>query len=158
VFLPIENTVDDASAAALAVSPLLDARIYLSLTLAKRGIWPAIDPLLSVSRQMDPTIIGMDHYEVAHAARDLLRSERDLLEAAPDGRPRDLSDADRGLIARARKAQRFFSQPFAVATPFTGRPGQVVPLTETLRAYKALLAGEYDDLPEEVFAWRGTLA
>jgi F0F1-type ATP synthase beta subunit len=157
VFLPIENAIDDASAAALAVSPLLDARIYLSFTLAKRGIWPAIDPLRSVSDQMDPAIIGREHYEVALAVRDILRHERALLEAAPDGRSHDLSDADRRLIARARKVQRFLSQPFAVATPFTGRPGQVVPVAATLHAFKALVAGEYDDLPEEAFAWRGAL-
>jgi F-type H+-transporting ATPase subunit beta len=157
IFLPIENAIDSASPAALAVTPFLDARIVLSFTLAKRAIWPAIDPLLSTSRQMDPHIADGEHYAVAHAVRDLLRRERDLLEAAPDGRLREFTDDERRLIARARRAQRFFSQPFAVAEDFTGRAGQVVPLTETIRAYKALLAGEYDGLPEDAFTWRGAL-
>ncbi len=157
VFLPIENAIDDASDAVLAASPLLDARISLSFVLAWRGIWPAIDPLLSTSRQMDPAVIGQEHYALACAVRDLLRGERALLEAAPYGRPHDLTAGERLIIARARKAQRFFSQPFAVATAFTGRPGQIVTLVETMQAYKALLAGEYDALPEEAFAWRGGL-
>jgi F-type H+-transporting ATPase subunit beta len=113
--------------------------------------------LLSTSRRLDPALIGGEHYDTARAVRELLRRERELLEATPDGKLGDLTAAERGLIARARKARRFISQPFAVAVAFTGRPGQVVPLAETLRAYKAILAGQYDDLPEEAFLWRGGL-
>jgi F-type H+-transporting ATPase subunit beta len=80
-----------------------------------------------------------------------------LLEARPDGKSHDLTAEERGLLTRARKARRFISQPFAVAVPFTGRPGHVVPLAETLRAYKAILAGQYDDVSEEAFMWRGGL-
>lgn len=155
IYLPIDNSIDDASSAALAASPLLDARIFLSFTLAKTGIWPAIDPLLSTSAQMDPSLIGSEHYEIARAVRDLLRRQRELLEGAPDGKPRALTTEECRLIARARKVQRFFSQPFAMAAPFTGREGRIVPLAETIRAYKALLSGEYDDLQEEAFIWRG---
>lgn len=157
VFLPIDNSIDIASPAALAVSPLLDARIYLSVTLAKLGIWPAIDPLLSTSRLMDPAILGREHHDVARAVRDLLRRQRELLEGAPEGKLRAFTADERRLIARARKVQRFVSQPFAVAEEFTGRAGQVVPLAETLRACKALLDGHYDDVQEEAFMWRGAL-
>jgi RNA polymerase sigma factor (sigma-70 family) len=157
IFLPIDNSIDMSSPAVLAVSPLLDARIFLSFTLARQGIWPAIDPLLSTSCRMDPTQIGGEHYDTARAVRDLLRRERDVLEGTPEGKSRDLTAEERGLIARARKARRFISQPFAVAAPFTGRPGHIVPLAETLRAYKAILAGQYDDVPEETFMWRGGL-
>ncbi len=157
ICLPIKDPIDVLSLEVLAATELLDARICLSFHLAKRGIWPAVDPLLSVSRLMDPAIIGREHYDVAMGVRQLLRRQRDLLEGAPDGRTRHLDADDLTLLARASKVQRFFSQPFAVAEPFTGRPGRVVPLAETIRACKALLAGAYDYLPEDAFTWRGTI-
>jgi F0F1-type ATP synthase beta subunit len=157
VCLPIKDPIDVLSPEVLAATGVLDARVYLSFHLAKKGIWPAIDPLLSISRLMDPTIVGQEHYEVAMGVRQLLRRQRDLLEGAPDGRTRHLDADDLTLLARASKVQRFFSQPFAVAEPFTGRPGRVVPLAETIRSCKALLAGAYDHLPEEAFMWRGTI-
>ena len=157
IFLPIANAIDSASPAALAASPLLDARIFLSFTLAKKGVWPAIDPLLSTSRLMDPARISQSHYDAARAVRTLLRRQRDLLEGAPDGKPHEYTTEERLLIARARKVQQFFSQPFAVATAFTGRPGQVVPLEQTIRGYEALLAGHYDSVPEEALLWLGAL-
>src|SRR5579871_4255527 len=125
--------------------------------MARRGIYPAVDPLLSTSRLMDPANVGQEHYDVALGVRQLLRQQRDLLEGAPDGRTRQYSADDLTILTRANKVQRFFSQPFAVAEPFTGRPGQVVPLSETIRACKALLAGAYDHLPEEGFMWRGAM-
>ena len=157
VFLPLHTAIDRTSPAALAIAPFLDARIVLSFTLAKEGIWPALDPLESTSRLMDRAIIGPKHFEVARAIRDLLRHERDLLEGTPDGQIRDQTAEERDRISRARKVQRFCSQPFAVAEAFTGRKGQVVPHAETIRAYDAVLAGQYDALPDEAFLWRGGL-
>jgi len=122
-----------------------------------KDYYPAIDPLLSTSRIMDPAIIGRKHYDVACGVRDLLRRYREIQESAPDSKPRQLGAADLTLVARARKIQRFFSQPFAVAEAFTGRPGEVVPLAETIRACQALLAGAYDNVPEDAFMWRGTI-
>jgi RNA polymerase sigma factor (sigma-70 family) len=157
ICLPIKDPIDVLSPEVLAATEVLDARICLSFHLAKKGIWPAIDPLLSISRLMDPAIVGQEHYEVAMGVRQLLRRQRDLLEGAPDGRRLQFSADDLTLLSRASKVQRFFSQPFAVAEPFTGRPGRVVPLAETIRACKALLAGAYDHLPEDAFMWRGTI-
>ncbi len=157
ICLPIKDPIDVLSPEVLAATEMLDARVYLSFHLAKKGIWPAVDPLLSVSRLMDPAIVGQEHYELAMGVRQLLRRQRDLLEGAPDGQMRHLDADDLTLLARASKVQRFFSQPFAVAEPFTGRPGRVVPLAETIRACKALLAGAYDHLPEDAFTWRGTI-
>jgi RNA polymerase sigma factor (sigma-70 family) len=157
ICLPLDNPIDTTSPSVLTATGLLDARTYLSLPLAKSGIWPAVDPLLSTSRIMDPATIGQKHYDVARAARQLLRKTRELQEGVPDGRMPELTAADRILVTRARKLQRFFTQPFVVAEAFTGRPGQAVPLSETLRVCAALLAGAYDDTPEEEFMWRGTI-
>jgi RNA polymerase sigma factor (sigma-70 family) len=157
VFLPIDNAIDIASPALLAASPLLDARISLSFTQGKTGIWPAVDPLLSTSRLMDPAGISIEHYEAARAVRELLRRQRDLLEGAPDGRLAPYTAEDRLLLSRARKLQRFFSQPFAVAAPFTKRSGQTVALADTIRSCRELLAGAYDDIPEDAFMWRGAI-
>lgn len=157
ICLPIDNPIDAASPAVLAASQLLDARAYLSSDLGRSGLWPAVDPLLSTSRLLDPAIVGPEHYDVACGARRLLRRYRELQESAPDGKTRQLTAEEIALIARARKVQRFFTQPFAVAAPFTGRPGQVVPLAETIRACEALLAGAYDDTPEGAFMWRGAI-
>lgn len=157
VCLPIDDSIDAASPAVLAASPLLDARTYFSATLGRSGLWPSIDPLLSTSRLLDPTIVGKEHYAVAADVRQLLRRYRDLQEGGLDGQGRSHSAGDRALIARARRVQKFLTQPFAVAAPFTGRPGEVVPFTETLRDCMALLAGAYDDVPEETLIWRGAL-
>jgi len=157
VCLPIDNSIDASSPAVLAGSSLLDARTYLSFTLAKAGVWPAVDPLLSTSRLMDPAIVGQKHYEVARGVRDLLRRYRELQEGAPDGKTRTLSAEDRTLMARARRVQRFLTQPFFVAEPFTKRAGQYVSRADTVRGFKALLDGAYDDLPEDAFLWRGSI-
>jgi len=157
VCLPIDNPIDAASPAALAASSLLDARTYLSSALGKAGIWPAVDPLLSTSRLMDPAIIGQEHYDVARGVRDLLRHYRDLQEGAPDGAPRSLTPEDHMIVARARRVQRFLTQPFFVAEPFTGRASQYVSRAETIRGFKALLEGAYDDLPEDAFLWCGPI-
>ncbi len=106
---------------------------------------------------MNPAVIGQAHYDVAHSVRDLLRQVRYLQESTPDGIMRHLTAEDYILVARARKLQRFFTQPFAVAEPFTGRPAQIVPLAETIRACRELLDGVYDDMPDEAFMWRGSL-
>jgi RNA polymerase sigma factor (sigma-70 family) len=155
--LAIDNPIDPLAPAVVAASQCLDARTFLSFALARSGLYPAVDPLLSTSRLMDPAIVGQDHYEVACAVRRLLRECRDLQEGGADGKSRRLTASDRTLIARARKVQRFLTQPFAVAEAFTGRPGQIVPLTETIRGCKALLAGEYDGVEEEALMWRGPI-
>jgi len=157
VCLPLADATDAGSASVLAASPLLTARAFLSANRAKSGLYPAIDPLLSTSVVTDPALIGQDHDAVAQGVRALLRRVRDLQESAPDGTLQHLTPQDHLLVARARKLQWFFTQPFAVAESFTGRPAQVVPLAATIRACGALLAGAYDDLPEEAFLWRGTL-
>jgi len=157
VCLPIDNPIDAASPAVLDASALLDARTYLSSSLGKAGIWPAVDPLLSTSRLMDPAIIGQEHYDVARGVRDLLRRYRELQEATPAGKLRLLTSEDRTLVARARRARRFLTQPFFVAEPFTRRPGQYVNRADTVRGFKALLEGAYDDLPEDAFLWCGPI-
>jgi F-type H+-transporting ATPase subunit beta len=155
--LAIDNPVDPSSPEVLAAAPLLDARTFLSSTLAKSGIYPAIDPLPSTSRLMDPAIVGREHYDTARAVRHVLRTARDLLEGGEDGRERPFSAADRLVMARARKLQRFFTQPFAVAEAFTGRRGQVVPLAETIRGCQAVLAGAYDGVEDDALMWRGSI-
>ena len=127
ICLPIDNPIDTTSPAMLIASGLLDARTYHSLHLARSGIWPAVDPLLSTSRIMDPTIIGQEHYAVARAARQLLRQARKLQEGAPDGRSRQLTVSDSILVARARKLQRFFTQPFKGDRSVHWSPGPVRP-------------------------------
>lgn len=155
--LPIEDSIDVAAPAAHAASALLDAATYLSRDIGASGIWPAVDPLLSTSRLLDPAIVGQEHYEVAHGVRRLLRRYRELQESAAGSHLTRLSPAEALVVARARKVRWFCSQPFVVAEPFTQRPGQYVPPTETVRGFKALLDGQYDHLPEQALQWCGAI-
>ncbi len=159
VCVPIDDAVDLASHASLAASRYLDTVVYLSRNVAGSGIYPAVDPLRSRSRALDPGIVGREHCDVACGVRAVLRRHEEIAEsvlALPDGGDA-LSEKDQVLVARARKIRRFCSQPFFVAEPFTGRPGQYVSRQETVRAFKGLLAGEYDHIPEEAFLWCGTI-
>jgi RNA polymerase sigma factor (sigma-70 family) len=149
IYVPADNPSDPAFVSAFAD---LDAAIYLNRDLGAGGIWPAVDPLRSTSRALDPAIVGQEHYDAALAVRQILRRAEEPAEGAGE----DLAE-ERQLIARARKIRRFCSQPFFIAEPYTKRPGQFVPRAETIKAFKALLAGEYDHLPEEAFLMCGTI-
>jgi len=155
VYVAIANPTDPTDPASLAAAQALNAMVYTSAHLAFAGIWPAVDPLLSWSRHLDPAVVGQEHYDVALGVRRLLRRYRDLQEGLDGGGA--LSPEDKTVIARARRVQRFFTQPFSVAEPFTQRKGQYVSRAETVRGFKALLEGAYDDLPEEAFLWCGPI-
>jgi RNA polymerase sigma factor (sigma-70 family) len=149
-YLLSERPADPEYAAALAC---FDAVTYLSRAVGAAGIWPAVDPLASTSRLLDPVIVGQEHWEVAQRVRQLLQRARVLESAHPGGV--GLSDEEARDVSRARRLQRFFSQPFFVAEPFTGHPGRSVSRAETVRACRAILEGAYDTLPEEAFLFVG---
>jgi len=158
LYVSTANPTDPTDPASLVASGLLDAMTYTSYALGVLGIWPAVDPLLSWSRHLDPAVVGQEHYDVALGVRRLLRRYRDLQEGPDGATGAALSPEDRVVIARARRVQRFFTQPFSVAEPFTQRKGQYVDRAETVRGVKALLEGAYDSLPEEAFLWCGPIA
>jgi RNA polymerase sigma factor (sigma-70 family) len=149
LFLPTDDPADAALGARLGV---LDSILYLTKDLAVQGIFPAIDPVLSTSRLLDPVIVGQEHIQVAAGVRDLLRQLPALQGKYA------LTETEKTLMARARRVQLFLSQPFFVAEPFTQVPGVKVPLSETLAGFSALLSGEHDHLPEEAFLMTGSLA
>ncbi len=156
LYVSTAHPTDPTDPASLVASGLLDAMTYTSYALGVLGIWPAVDPLLSWSRHLDPAVVGQEHYDVALGVRRLLRRYRDLQEGLDGGGA--LSPEDKTVIARARRVQRFFTQPFSVAEPFTQRKGQYVSRAETVRGFKALLEGAYDSLPEDAFLWCGPIA
>jgi F-type H+-transporting ATPase subunit beta len=123
----------------------------LSRQIAELGIYPAVDPLDSTSRILDPHVIGEEHYEVARGVQAVLQKYKDLQDIIAILGMEELSDEDKLTVSRARKIQRFLSQPFAVAEVFTGTPGKYVPLKETIRGFKEILEGKHDDLPEAAF-------
>ena len=129
----------------------------LSRKIAELGIYPAVDPLDSTSRILDPHIIGEEHYQVAQAVKQLLQKYNELQDIIAILGVDELSDADKLVVARARRAQRFLSQPFFVAEQFTGLPGVMVPLSETIRGFKMILNGEVDEYPEQAFLNVGTI-
>ncbi len=129
----------------------------LSRKIAELGIYPAVDPLESTSRILDPNIIGQEHYETAQAVKQLLQKYNELQDIIAILGVDELSDADKLVVARARRAQRFLSQPFNVAEQFTGLPGVMVPLSETIRGFKMILSGEMDEYPEQAFLNVGTI-
>ena len=148
VYVPADDLTDPAPAATFAH---LDATTVLSRQIAELGIYPAVDPLDSTSRILDPHVIGQDHYEVARGVQAILQKYNELQDIIAILGMEELSDEDKLTVARARKIQRFLSQPFFVAEQFTGTPGKYVPLKETIRGFKEILAGKYDDLPESAF-------
>ncbi len=154
VYVPADDLTDPAPATTFT---FLDATTVLSRKITELGIYPAVDPLESTSRILDPNIIGEEHYNVAQQVKQLLQHYNELQDIIAILGVDELSDADKLVVARARRAQRFFSQPFHVAEQFTGLPGVMVPLSETIRGFKMILAGEVDDLPEQAFMNVGTI-
>jgi F-type H+-transporting ATPase subunit beta len=148
VYVPADDLTDPSPATTFAH---LDATVVLSRQIAELGIYPAVDPLDSTSRQLDPLIVGNEHYEVARGVQKTLQRYKELRDIIAILGMDELSDDDKLTVSRARKIQRFLSQPFFVAEVFTGSPGKYVPLAETLRGFKGILAGDYDSLPEQAF-------
>ena len=148
VYVPADDLTDPSPATTFAH---LDATVVLSRDIASQGIYPAIDPLDSTSRQLDPLVVGTEHYEIARSVQNVLQRYKELKDIIAILGMDELSEEDKLIVYRARKIQRFFSQPFHVAEVFTGAPGKLVPLKDTIRGFKGLLAGEYDHIPEQAF-------
>jgi F-type H+-transporting ATPase subunit beta len=154
VFVPADDYTDPAPATAFAH---LDATISLERSISAKGIYPAVDPLASTSRILDPNIVGEEHYRVAEEVKRVLQRYKDLQDIIAILGVEELSDEDKLTVARARKIERFFSQPFTVAQQFTGRPGKYVPIAETVKSFARVLAGEADHIPEQYFFLQGAL-
>ena len=148
VYVPADDLTDPSPATTFAH---LDATLVLSRQIAELGIYPAVDPLDSTSRQLDPQVVGVDHYNIARGVQGILQRYKELKDIIAILGMDELSDEDKQAVARARKIQRFLSQPFFVAEVFTGSPGKYVSLKETLASFKAILDGEYDHVPEQAF-------
>jgi F-type H+/Na+-transporting ATPase subunit beta len=148
VYVPADDLTDPAPATTFAH---LDATTVLSRQIAELGIYPAVDPLDSTSRILDPGVVGEDHYRTARAVQETLQRYKALQDIIAILGMDELSEEDKLVVARARKIQRFLSQPFFVAEVFTGSPGKLVPVEETIKGFKAIVDGEYDDLPEAAF-------
>ncbi|MDL2281235.1 F0F1 ATP synthase subunit beta [Selenomonadales bacterium OttesenSCG-928-I06] len=154
VYVPADDLTDPAPAATFAH---LDATTTLSRQIAELGIYPAVDPLDSTSRIMDPRVLGDEHYQVSRSVQEVLQKYKDLQDIIAILGMEELSDDDRLTVSRARKIQRFLSQPFFVAETFTGSPGKYVPLKETIRGFKEIIEGKHDELPESAFYMVGTI-
>ena len=154
VYVPADDLTDPSPATTFAH---LDSTVVLSRDIAAKGIYPAVDPLDSTSRQLDPLIIGTEHYEVARGVQSVLQRYKELKDIIAILGMDELSEEDKMTVARARKIERFLSQPFHVAEVFTGSPGIYVSLKDTIAGFKAILAGEYDHLPEQVFYMVGSI-
>ena len=154
VYVPADDLTDPSPATTFSH---LDATVVLSRDIASKGIYPAIDPLDSTSRQLDPLIIGHEHYEVARGVQTNLQRYKELKDIIAILGMDELSEEDKLTVARARKIERFLSQPFHVAEVFTGSPGKYVSLKETISSFKGILNGDYDDMPEQAFYMVGTI-
>jgi F-type H+/Na+-transporting ATPase subunit beta len=154
VYVPADDLTDPSPATTFAH---LDATVVLSRQIAERGIYPAIDPLDSTSRQLDPLIIGEEHYNVARRVQETLQRYKELKDIIAILGMDELSDEDKSTVRRARKIERFLSQPFFVAEVFTGQAGKYVSLRDTIRGFKGILDGEYDHLPEQAFYMVGSI-
>jgi F-type H+-transporting ATPase subunit beta len=152
VYVPADDPTDPAPANAFAH---LDAFIYLERSIASKGIYPAVDPLASASRALDPQIVGEDHYRVARKVQNMLQRYRDLQDIIAILGVDELSEEDKLIVSRARKIERFFSQPFYVAEQFTGFPGVYTKIADTLASFEAITDGKVDDLPEQAFLYVG---
>ncbi len=152
VYVPADDLTDPSPATTFAH---LDATVVLSRDIASQGIYPAVDPLDSTSRQLDPLVIGEEHYNVARGVQEVLQRYKELKDIIAILGMDELSEEDKLVVYRARKIQRFLSQPFHVAEVFTGAPGKYVSLRDTIASFKAIIAGEYDDLPEQAFYMAG---
>jgi F-type H+-transporting ATPase subunit beta len=154
IYVPADDYTDPAPATTFAH---LDATTQLSRAISELGIYPAVDPLASTSRILDPNIVGEEHYEVAQRVKQTLQRYKDLQDIIAILGIDELSDEDKQTVARARRIQRFLSQPFNVAEQFTGRPGKYVKLEDTIRSFKEIVEGKHDALPEQAFYMQGTI-
>ncbi|ELD1799284.1 F0F1 ATP synthase subunit beta [Vibrio fluvialis] len=154
VYVPADDLTDPSPATTFAH---LDATVVLSRNIAALGLYPAIDPLDSTSRQLDPQIVGQEHYDVAQRVQMTLQRYKELKDIIAILGMDELSEDDKRLVSRARKVERFLTQPYHVAEVFTGQKGVFVPLKDTISGFKALLNGQYDDIPEQAFLYCGTI-
>ena len=154
VYVPADDLTDPAPATTFAH---LDATTVLERSIAELGIYPAVDPLASTSRILDPRIVGQEHFEVAHAVQEILQKYKELQDIIAILGMDELSEEDKLVVSRARKVQRFLSQPFFVAGQFTGLEGKYVPIAETIRGFKEILEGKHDDVPESYFLNVGSI-
>jgi F-type H+-transporting ATPase subunit beta len=154
IYVPADDLTDPAPATTFAH---LDANVVLSRRIVELGIYPAVDPLDSNSRALDPDIVGQEHYDVARGVQQVLQRYKDLQDIIAILGMDELTEEDKVIVARARKIERFLSQPFFVAEQFTGSAGKYVPLKETIRGFKEILEGKHDNLPEAAFLFAGTI-
>ncbi|MEG0583433.1 MAG: F0F1 ATP synthase subunit beta, partial [Cetobacterium sp.] len=154
VYVPADDLTDPAPATTFSH---LDATTVLSRRIASLGIYPAVDPLDSTSKALDPSIVGNEHYNVARQVQEILQRYKELQDIIAILGMDELSDEDKLIVSRARKMERFFSQPFAVAEQFTGMEGKYVSVKETIRGFKEIIEGKYDELPEQAFLYVGTI-
>jgi F-type H+-transporting ATPase subunit beta len=152
VYVPADDLTDPAPATTFAH---LDATTVLDRAITELGIYPAVDPLASTSRILDPLIVGDEHYDTARRVQEVLQKYKDLQDIIAILGMDELSEDDKLTVSRARKIQRFLSQPFAVAEQFTGMEGKYVPIAETVRGFKEILDGQHDEIPEELFLFVG---
>ncbi|GIX02074.1 MAG: F0F1 ATP synthase subunit beta [Thermogutta sp.] len=154
VYVPADDPTDPAPATAFGQ---LDAFIYLERSIAEKGIYPAVDPLASSSRLLDPQYVGERHYNIARRVQRILQRYRELQDIIAILGVEELSEEDKLIVHRARRIERFLSQPFLVAEAFTGKPGEITPLSETIRSFEELVDGKWDHLPEQAFMYVGTI-
>ncbi len=154
IYVPADDLTDPAPATTFAH---LDATTVLSRQVAELGLYPAVDPLDSTSRILDPRYVGQEHYDVARGVQQVLQRYRELQDIIAILGMDELSEDDKLAVARARKIQRFLTQPMFVAEVFTGQPGQYVPVQETVRGFREILDGKHDDIPEDAFLMAGTI-
>jgi ATP synthase subunit beta len=152
VYVPADDLTDPAPATTFAH---LDATTVLSRSITELGIYPAVDPLESTSRIMDPLILGKEHYETARGVQEVLQRYKELQDIIAILGMDELADSDKLIVNRARKIQRFLSQPFSVAEQFTGMEGKYLPLKETVRGFREILEGKHDEIPEQMFLFAG---
>jgi F-type H+-transporting ATPase subunit beta len=154
IYVPADDLTDPAPATAFAH---LDATTVLSRQIAELGIYPAVDPLASTSKILDPRILGDEHYNTARAVQAVLQKYKDLQDIIAILGIDELSEEDRVIVARARKIQRFLSQPFHVAEQFTGIKGKYVKIADTIRGFREIIDGKHDEIPEQAFLLQGTI-
>jgi F-type H+-transporting ATPase subunit beta len=154
VYVPADDLTDPAPATTFAH---LDSTTVLSRSISELGIYPAVDPLDSTSRMLDPKVVGEEHYQVARGVQEILQKYKDLQDIIAILGMDELSDGDKLIVSRARKVQRFLSQPFHVAEEFTGIDGKYVPIRETIRGFKEILEGKHDNIPETAFFMKGNI-
>src|SRR6185295_11259249 len=154
VYVPADDPTDPAPANTFQH---LDAFIYLERSIAARGIYPAIDPLASNSRILEPGVVGEKHFSVARRVQQILQRYRELQDIIAILGVDELSEEDKQVVNRARKIERFLSQPFIVAEPFTNKPGEVTPLSDTIRSFEEICDGKHDTLPEQAFMYVGNI-